>query len=91
MADYPDLKPAEATWGWNGYLDAIRHQFDEGVNTLASDVVDALQALAECPSDPALLAQYQSKLSEYNIYRNAQSNTVKVYKDIDASIVQNFR
>lgn len=91
MVDYPDLNPEQTQWDWNGYLDAIRHQFDEGVETLANDVVDALEALAACPSDPALLAQYQSKLSEYNIYRNAQSNTVKVYKDIDASIVQNFR
>ncbi|EOV2650827.1 type III secretion system needle filament protein PrgI, partial [Salmonella enterica subsp. enterica serovar Typhimurium] len=26
-----------------------------------------------------------------NLYRNAQSNTVKVFKDIDAAIIQNFR
>ncbi|HAW6494818.1 TPA: type III secretion system needle complex protein PrgI, partial [Salmonella enterica subsp. enterica serovar Enteritidis] len=25
------------------------------------------------------------------LYRNAQSNTVKVFKDIDAAIIQNFR
>ncbi|EHP4696095.1 type III secretion system needle filament protein MxiH, partial [Shigella flexneri] len=38
-----------------------------------------------------LLAEYQSKLSEYTLYRNAQSNTVKVIKDVDAAIIQNFR
>lgn len=91
MADYPDLAPKTPTWDWNGYLDAVSYKFDTGVKTLGEDVVAALDALAACPSDPSLLAQYQSKLSEYNIYRNAQSNTVKVYKDIDASIVQNFR
>lgn len=91
MADHPDLKPKTSTWGWNGYLDSVSYAFDTGVKTLGDDVVTALNALAACPSDPSLLAQYQSKLSEYNIYRNAQSNTVKVYKDIDASIVQNFR
>ncbi|VEB43059.1 type III secretion system needle complex protein PrgI [Chromobacterium violaceum] len=40
---------------------------------------------------PKLLAKYQSKLSEYNLYRNAQSNAVKAFKDIDAAIIQNFR
>ncbi|EFY3003347.1 EscF/YscF/HrpA family type III secretion system needle major subunit, partial [Shigella flexneri] len=25
------------------------------------------------------------------LYRNAQSNTVKVIKDVDAAIIQNFR
>ncbi|MGL4604468.1 MAG: type III secretion system needle filament subunit SctF, partial [Iodobacter sp.] len=43
------------------------------------------------PGDPKNLAAYQAVLSEYNLYRNAQSNVVKVYKDIDAAIIQNFR
>ncbi|WP_019101639.1 type III secretion system needle complex protein, partial [Chromobacterium haemolyticum] len=51
----------------------------------------ALKKLNGNPSNPQLLADYQSKLSEYNLYRNAQSNTVKVFKDIDAAIIQNFR
>ncbi|WP_171923049.1 type III secretion system needle complex protein [Salmonella bongori] len=76
---------------WSGYLDDVSATFDTGVNNLQQDVTTALTELAKKPSDPALLAAYQSKLSEYNLYRNAQSNTVKVFKDIDAAIIQNFR
>ncbi|BBG61914.1 type III secretion system needle complex protein [Providencia rustigianii] len=76
---------------WSGYLDDVSRTFDTGVNDLQHQIDEALKNLSEKPSDPALLAQYQSKLSEYNLYRNAQSNTVKVFKDIDAAIIQNFR
>ncbi|KVP40497.1 type III secretion system protein PrgI [Burkholderia ubonensis] len=77
---------------WNtGYLDNISKTFDTGVQDLQRQVDEALADLATSPSDPQKLALYQSKLSEYNLYRNAQSNTVKVFKDIDAAIIQNFR
>lgn len=76
---------------WSGYLDDVSRTFDTGVNDLQKQIDEALDKLSKKPSDPALLAQYQSKLSEYNLYRNAQSNTVKVFKDIDAAIIQNFR
>jgi len=76
---------------WSGYLDDISTNFNTGVENLQQQVDDALDALTKKPSDPQLLAAYQSKLSEYNLYRNAQSNTVKVFKDIDAAIIQNFR
>ncbi|WP_279205340.1 type III secretion system needle complex protein [Obesumbacterium proteus] len=76
---------------WSGYLDGVSNQFDTGVQNLQQQVDDALVNLSQKPSDPQLLATYQSKLSEYNLYRNAQSNTVKVFKDIDAAIIQNFR
>ena len=76
---------------WSGYLDGISNTFDTGVSDLQSQVTESLDKLSKSPSDPALLAAYQSKLSEYNLYRNAQSNTVKVYKDIGAAIIQNFR
>ena len=76
---------------WSGYLDGVSNTFDTGVSDLQSQVTDSLDKLSKSPSDPALLAAYQSKLSEYNLYRNAQSNTVKVFKDIGAAIIQNFR
>ncbi len=62
---------------WSGYLDDVSAKFDTGVDNLQTQVTEALDKLAAKPSDPALLAAYQSKLSEYNLYRNAQSNTVK--------------
>lgn len=76
---------------WSGYLDDVSATFDQGVKDLQTQIELALDELSKRPSDPELLAQYQSKLSEYNLYRNAQSNTVKVFKDIDAAIIQNFR
>lgn len=82
---------AKIDFPWSGYLDEQSAKFDEGVKDMHTQVENALAALKDKPSDPQLLAQYQSKLSEYNLYRNAQSNTVKAFKDIDAAIIQNFR
>lgn len=79
------------TFEWKGYIDTISNMFDNGVNDLNGQVNYYLQELSKNPSDPALLAAYQSKLSEYTLYRNAQSNIVKAYKDLDSSIIQNFR
>jgi len=42
-------------------------------------------------SDPALLAQYQAVTSELSIARNAQSSVIKMFKDVDSTIVGNFR
>ncbi|EDJ8986959.1 TPA: type III secretion system needle complex protein [Salmonella enterica] len=76
---------------YNGYIDRLSQRFNDGVTTLQKDVDLVLEKLASEPTNPSYLAEYQSKLSEYNLYRNAQSNVVKAYKDIDAAIVQNFR
>ncbi|KMN82985.1 type III secretion protein F [Chromobacterium alkanivorans] len=72
-------------------LSDMSGEFDKGVADLQKDLKTALDDLNKNPSNPKILADYQSKLSEYNLYRNAQSNTVKVFKDIDAAIIQNFR
>ncbi|MCD4484626.1 type III secretion system needle complex protein [Chromobacterium vaccinii] len=71
------------------YINVLSQNFD--VTGLKSEVDTALKDLVANPSDPSVLAKYQSKLSEYNLYRNAQSNVVKTFKDIDAAIIQNFR
>lgn len=47
---------------WSGYLDEVSATFDKGVDDLQAQVTKALTDLAAKPSDPALLAQYQSKL-----------------------------
>ena len=73
---------------WNGYIMDISKQFDQGVDDLNQQVEKALEDLATNPSDPKFLAEYQSALAEY---RNAQSNVVKAYKDLDSAIIQNFR
>ena len=76
---------------WNGYIMDISKQFDQGVDDLNQQVEKALEDLATNPSDPKFLAEYQSALAEYPLYRNAQSNVVKAYKDLDSAIIQNFR
>lgn len=76
---------------WLGYIMTVSNQFDTGVGDLNKQVDDALKNLSTNPSDPSYLAAYQSALSEYTLYRNAQSNVVKAYKDLDSSIIQNFR
>ncbi|HAU9488811.1 TPA: type III secretion system needle complex protein [Escherichia coli] len=76
---------------WNGYIMDISKQFDQGVDDLNQQVEKALEDLATNPSDPKFLAEYQIALAEYTLYRNAQSNVVKAYKDLDSAIIQNFR
>ncbi|AUH51347.1 EscF/YscF/HrpA family type III secretion system needle major subunit [Chromobacterium sp. ATCC 53434] len=75
--------------GWS--LSDMSGEFDDKTASLQAELKTALADLTANPSNPKTLADYQSKLSEYNLYRNAQSNTIKVFKDIDAAIIQNFR
>lgn len=87
------MAPANRVEGepWDGYLSGLSDEFDNGVASLNKELGDALEALKADPSDPQNLAEYQSRLSEYTLYRNAQSNVVKVYKDVDSAIISNFR
>ncbi|MFU9136520.1 type III secretion system needle complex protein [Erwinia tasmaniensis] len=77
--------------GWNGFLSSTSDSFDTGVTKLNEELAEALDKLKSDPSNPENLAKYQSRLSEYTLYRNAQSNVVKVYKDVASAIITNFR
>jgi len=67
-------------------------KFEDGGKDLFAKEELARNALAAGgSSDPTKLAEYQALISEISILRNAQSSTVKVFKDMDASIVANFR
>lgn len=76
---------------WDGFLSEMSGPFDSGVTNLNTELDEALKLLTADPSNPELLAKYQSRLSEYTLYRNAQSNVVKVYKDVASAIITNFR
>lgn len=76
---------------WSGYLMEVSHDFDSGVSDLQTQLATAQAKLAASPSDPTCLATYQAVMSEYNLYRNAQTSAVKAMKDIDSAIVSNFR
>lgn len=81
--------PADGTW--DGYLTEMSSKFDRGVTDLNNELKEALKTLSSDPSNPENLARYQSVLSEYTLYRNAQSNVVKTYKDVASAIITNFR
>ncbi|MEJ2795730.1 type III secretion system needle filament subunit SctF [Iodobacter sp. LRB] len=76
---------------WAGFVDQLSGEFNSGVKDLNAALSSALKELTANPTDPSLLAKVQSSLSEYTIYRNAQSNASKAFKDIAAGTVQNFR
>jgi type III secretion protein F len=65
--------------------------FETGATGLKAKLDEALVELAADASDPGLLAAYQAAFSSYNIFRNAATNTVKGFKDIDSAIIQAAR
>ncbi|PKC36085.1 type III secretion system needle complex protein PrgI [Pantoea ananatis 15320] len=73
------------------YLDQVSAGFEAGAEDMKKKLDEAEEALKHDPSKPAILADYQSKLQQYTLFRNAQTSTVKAYKDIGAAIIQNFR
>lgn len=75
----------------NGFLTDLSGGFETGSQNMMSELNKAEEALKNDPSNPAVLANYQAKLQEYTLFRNAQTSTVKAYKDIGAAIIQNFR
>ncbi|QZN95256.1 type III secretion system needle filament subunit SctF [Symbiopectobacterium purcellii] len=73
------------------FLDTMSGEFEAGAKTLMEKLNEAKEALTADPSNPSVLAEFQSKLQAYTLFRNAQTSTVKAYKDIGAAIIQNFR
>jgi type III secretion protein F len=76
----------------NGLLVSTADAFEVGGDKLFKEEerVRALLAGGES-ANPATLASYQAIISEISILRNAQSSIIKVFKDMDATIVANFR
>ncbi|WP_130833521.1 type III secretion system needle complex protein [[Erwinia] mediterraneensis] len=85
------VEPVLPNLSFDAFLSRISVGFDIGVADLNDKMRKALDLMQNDPSNPTLLANYQAALSAYTLYRNAQSNTVKVYKDVDAAIISNFR
>jgi type III secretion protein F len=73
-----------------GFLSSFSSLFDTNVKVKKGALDDALQKVTADASDPEALAKYQAALAEYTLYRNAQSNAVKAYKDVDANTIRNF-
>ncbi|MEN4910732.1 type III secretion system needle filament subunit SctF [Erwinia amylovora] len=73
------------------FLNNISEAFEDGAKNMMLALNVAQANLELNPSDPSVLASYQAKLQEYTLFRNAQTSTIKAYKDIAAAIIQNFR
>lgn len=65
--------------------------FELGATNLKLALDEALEELKDDASDPGKLAAYQAAFSSYTVFRNAQTNTVKGFKDIDMAIIQAAR
>ncbi|WMI97544.1 EscF/YscF/HrpA family type III secretion system needle major subunit [Pseudomonas chlororaphis subsp. aurantiaca] len=73
------------------FLGRQAQMFETGAKDLKEKLDTALVALHGDPSNPTLLAGYQSTFSSYNIFRNAATNTVKGFKEIDTAIISAAR
>ncbi|MBC3382523.1 type III secretion system needle filament subunit SctF [Pseudomonas sp. SWRI12] len=65
--------------------------FERGAQGLKEALDHALDELKLDASDPGKLAAYQTAFSSYTVFRNAQTNTIKGFKDIDMAIIQAAR
>mgnify|MGYP006185696199 FL=1 len=65
--------------------------FEVGASRLKTELDKALAELGKDASDPGKLAAYQAAFSSYTVFRNAQTTTVKGFKDIDMAIIQAAR
>lgn len=74
-----------------GYITKESADMIRGVAESKAQLEKIKAQLKENPSDPSVLAAYQAALSEYNLFRNAQSNMVKAIKDVGSSIITNFK
>ncbi|WP_440862858.1 type III secretion system needle filament subunit SctF [Symbiopectobacterium purcellii] len=73
------------------FIDKMSGDFEAGANTLMKALNKSRKALRADSSNPAVLAEFQSKLHAYTLFRNAQTSVIKAYKDVGAAIIQNFR
>lgn len=75
---------------WAGWMNNHSSAFDTGVNDLKAKLNDAFEALKKDPGSPVALGEYQSLLSEYNMYRMLQSNSTKSLTDQSKSVIRNL-
>lgn len=88
----PNPPSVRGPYNDDGYfLSGIGSGFETGAGTMMGALNDAEKKLQDDPSNPSTLANYQTKLEEYTLFRNAQTSAVKAFKDIGSSIIQNFR
>lgn len=80
----------DTTQSFGGYLVEKSASFDKGVVDMNRELDATLIELTKDPSNPMLLAKYQSLLSEYTLYRNLQSNVTKTLKETSMNTIRNM-
>jgi type III secretion protein F len=75
---------------WSGWLNDHSESFDSGVKDLKAKLDVAFAELELNPSQPNLLAKYQTALQEYNMYRMMQSNSSKNLADMQKQNIRNL-
>ena len=81
---------------WHGWLGEHSKNFDEGVATLKTKLEEAFKELAGDgtkpgdPTNPQLLANYQTALSEYTTFRSLQSTSAKALADMQKQNARNL-
>ncbi len=78
------------------FIISLSNTFSVGAHNLNIELQEALNNLtgngtSSDTSDPVKLAKYQAALSAYTLFCNAQSSSVKAFKDIAAATISNFR
>ncbi|MEZ1316880.1 type III secretion system needle filament subunit SctF [Pseudomonas fluorescens] len=75
----------------NDFLGQHAAAFEKGAGELNTALQQALKDLHGNASNPEKLAAYQTAFSSYTVFRNAQTSTIKGFKDIDMAIIQAAR
>jgi type III secretion protein F len=81
---------------WKGWLGEHSKDFDKGVESLKETLDEVFKKLAGDgtnpgdPTNPQLLAEYQTALSEYTTYRSLQSNSAKSLADMQKQNARNL-
>ncbi|WLG97511.1 type III secretion system needle filament subunit SctF [Pseudomonas sp. FP198] len=86
-----DTLPIRVPEFHDDFLGQQAQAFESGAVELKRILDKALEDLKGNASDPSMLAAYQAAFSSYTVFRNAQTNTVKGFKDIDMAIIQAAR
>ena len=87
----PDVNPPATSNEDVSSIKNIDEYFKKPVQNQSEALKAALAALKTDSSNAASLADYQARLAEYNITRNAESTSIKVVKDLAMSIIGNMR
>lgn len=75
---------------WKDWLQLHSQGFDWGVQDLKAKLDAAFREVVQKPSDPTALANYQTALASYSMFRTLQSNSAKSLADMQKQNARNL-